>query len=420
MRGANGIRTAVLGLLALAMAGACAEGQAGGPRGGSPASAPKPSGQNASIDLDADVDKLGEGVSAAWLAYGVAKAGAYEEHPPPKANTSGDDFAIELAARQAQSQVWAEVRRDPKTAANADLDKQLEISKAGFLPELVVAIHSSAGWTVPRETVASLRLEAFAKRFSGRFSRARYSNFTPSGGTPVPPVPGGDFPDPASLPYGAASCGRAVEARRTAWRAWAALEPQLGGAPISAATPPDFARQLIALQRDPAAAARGATWVSERVGYLAQLEGFCAVEARDWARAETLLKRSVALWPANASPRLELSLVYSKQGRHRDALTEADRALVASGDDACSAARAWRRRGYVLIDLGNNTAARQAYEKSLVIDPGNPIALRELEVIARNNAAPKDSVIVPAAPNDVLVTTCRSQDLPARGAPATP
>jgi hypothetical protein len=421
MRAGRAGRPAALGLLALATAGACAEGQVGRRTTGAPPktgdasgllepAAGRPRDGDAPVILDSAFSQLGQPVGASWLAYGIAKMATYREHRPPKANTSADDFAIELVARRLQSETWAEVRADPKTPPNADLDRQLEISKAGFLPELVVAVHSSAGWTVPRETILGLRLEEFAKRFTGRFSRARFADYVPPGGTAGPPVPGGDFPDPASLPYGAASCGRARAAREAAWRRWGELEPLLGGAPVSASSPPDFGRQLIALKRDPAEAERGATWVSDRVGYLAQLEGFCAIEEKDWPRAEVMLRRAVALLPAEANPRLELSLVLVKLGRLDLALKETDKVL-ATDTDGCAIARAWRRRGYVLIDLGDLPAARQAYEKSLVVDPGNRLALSELETIARSTAAPNAGVVTPAAPN-VVVTACRPQDLP--------
>jgi hypothetical protein len=356
---------------------------------------------------------LPAGKQVAWLAYGIAKLAVYKQHPPPETNTSADDFEIELEARRSQTEVWGRARADAATPADVDLDRQLEISKAGMLPELVVAIQSSPGWTVPRDALLKLRLEAFAQKFPGDFSLARPTNYVPPGGTLRPPVPGGDFPDPTTLPFGIASCDLAREDREAAWRRWSELEPRLGGMPVSAASPLDFARQLIALQRRPSLVARGATWVSGRVGYLAQLEGFCAVEQKDWARAEGMLRRAVALLPAEANPRLELSLVLVKAGRTEAALKEADEVL-ATTHDGCAAARAWRRRGYILIDLGDLAAAREAYEKSLVIDPGNRLALSELTVISNASASPKAGVVVPSPPA-VVVTACRPADLPAKG-----
>jgi tetratricopeptide (TPR) repeat protein len=349
----------------------------------------------------------GERTLAAWLAYGVAKAGTYDKHPRPAANDSGDDFDLELAARQAQSAFLA----DPQSGAgpaNRALDRQVEIFRAGFLPELVVAIHAHPGWTIPPATITALRLPEFAKRFAGDYETTAAVAIDPPSGKRWADVPGADFPDPARLPYGPESCGRALDERRAAWRRWDALVPRLGGAPLSATSAQDFAGELVAAQRDPERARLGATWVSDRVYALAALEGFCGVEEKDWPRAREFLMRAIALRPSAGQPRLELSMALINAGRVQDALAEADKVLATS-ENPCMVALAWRRRGYILVDLGDLPSARDAYQKSLVIEPTSDIAKKELAFIEDALKAPAKTHpkgFVPPPPAAMSVTSC--------------
>jgi hypothetical protein len=354
----------------------------------------------------------GDEVLAAWILYGAAKAKQYDDHPPPSANASADDFALELGAREAQSAFWAE-RREKGAPAHAALDRQVEIWRAGFLPELVVAVHAVPGWTVPPAAVTSLRLEEFVHRFPGSYTPgAPVSLKTPSGKV-APDVPGADFPDPQALPVGPESCTHDTALRAQAWRRWDALVPSLGGAPVAATTTLDFGRQLIAIRREPEGYPRGATWVSARVAHLALVDGFCAVEARDWPLAVRTLARAESLDPSNPSPHLELALALTMVKRHAEGLRQADLALAAA-HDGCTAAQGWRRRGYILFELGALEDARRAYEKSLTIDPGNSIAENELRAIAAAQKQQGESNVhqpFEAPPSGgIVISKCRPAD----------
>jgi hypothetical protein len=83
-----------------------------------------------------------------------------------------------------------------------------------------------------------------------------------------------------------------------------------------------FASALNRVKSDPAYLTRGATSVSWRVGHLAYLEGFCAMEARDWQRAAAMLPRAVELTPADVRPHLwvEGGLTDFPGKKHRRAL----------------------------------------------------------------------------------------------------
>jgi len=65
------------------------------------------------------------------------------------------------------------------------------------------------------------------------------------------------------------------------------------------------------------------------------------------------------------------------------ALAEAD-----AGRYADMVGVALRGIGYSMIELGDFAGARAAYERSLEVEPGNQIALKELEYIAGKEQGP--------------------------------
>jgi predicted negative regulator of RcsB-dependent stress response len=396
---------ACLGLGACAHPGATVSPPVAAP----PAAAPiKPSEGQAEIVLGPGTLTDDKALNGAWILYGTVKAGLYMKQPPPPGNDSADDFELELGAREALSEIWSGHQRQPEAPGHADLDRQVDIWRAGFLPELVVGVYSRPGWTIPPKALAALRMNEFAKRFGGTYDPRRLVTLKTAAGRSWPQNWGEDFPDPASLPYGPASCSRALPERRAAWERWATIEPRLGAAPVSASSVQDFAAQLSAIQSDPARARLGATWVSSRVAHLAAIDGFCAVEAKDWQRAFAALTRAVALHPTEPSSRLELSLTLINLGRLEDALAQSDHVLATS-HDPCKVALAWRRRGYILIDLGDLLGAKDAYQKSIAIEPGSAIAKSELETISRALAAPHEDHpkgFSPPPPAPREVTTC--------------
>jgi hypothetical protein len=100
-------------------------------------------------------------------------------------------------------------------------------------------------------------------------------------------------------------------------------------------------------------------------------------------------------------------------GQRREALAIADD-IRAWTTDGCAIAAAWRRRGFILIDLHDLEGARYAYEKSLAIAPGNAIALKELASIAEafKSAPLEHAPPAPPPPADgVLLTECNQSDL---------
>jgi len=73
--------------------------------------------------------------------------------------------------------------------------------------------------------------------------------------------------------------------------------------------------------------------------------------------------------------------------RWAEALAAYDAALAAVGDDDTKAkALIMRGRGYVLTELNRLDDAEAAYNDSLKVDPGNTLALHELDYIKKLRA----------------------------------
>lgn len=396
------LRSAKLVILAATL-GACAR------QGAPPPQTPKGDGTQMLL-VDPKAYESGEQVFAAWLAYGLAKLKTYQEQPPPPANESADDFAIELAGRDMQATFWADLKQK-ESISHPLFDREIEIQRAGLLPELVIGVHGKPGWTVPGAALSKLRFQAFVEKFAGNYQAATPVHVKTPSGKVLPDVPGDDFPDPAAIPMGAASCGTRLDERNAAWSRFDALAKRLGGVPVSALSTIDFAKQLIAAKDEDAHRTRGVTWVSAKVGYLATLDAFCAVERKNWPEATRSIARAITLRPGDAGPRLEMALALTAVNRPDDALAQVTRAMSLT-HDGCTIGLAWRRRGYILVEKGALDAAEDAYKNSLKYDPSNRIAKNELVEIAERRrtqtSRTPDPPIASVPPFGMTVTECRA------------
>lgn len=402
-------RLFVVAAVALTAAGGgCAHDRGGGSDATQRPVRPGKNDGKPAVLIGPEATNHGKDVLAAWLAYGSGRAAEYETAPPPAANQSADDYGPELAGRQVQSRFWEKARAEG-AAPYPMLDRQVEIWRAGFLPELLISVYAHPGWTVPGSAIRGLRLEAFAQRFPGSYDTKLAVALVSPAGKKFPDVPGADFPDPAGLPVHPDSCARWPGERAAAWQRWDATAPRLGGTPVSAQDAVKFASALNGVKSDPAYLARGATWVSWRVGHLAYLEGFCAMEAKDGPRAVAALTRAVALTPTDVRPRLELGMAFAIVKRYDEALAQ-DRAVIQQSTDACTIATALRHEGFTYFDMGLLESARLAYEKSLEYEPQSPVAARELKGLAVARAArhgnPQEAAAFVPPPSIQTLTKC--------------
>lgn len=82
----------------------------------------------------------------------------------------------------------------------------------------------------------------------------------------------------------------------------------------------------------------------------------------------------------------ERATAYAQLRRFDEALTTYDAAMTLAADTDADKARFLRGRGYVLTERGQLDDAEAAYKEALKLEPGNPLAARELAYIAHLKA----------------------------------
>ena len=115
------------------------------------------------------------------------------------------------------------------------------------------------------------------------------------------------------------------------------------------------------------------------------LAAYIAFARRDGPAAERLFDRAIALGPYLVDARSERAFVVGGLGDHARSLALYREALAFAESrrtEPKMRAVLLRGMGFQLIELGDLDNARKAYDDSLVLDPGNAIALHELEYIA--------------------------------------
>ena len=98
----------------------------------------------------------------------------------------------------------------------------------------------------------------------------------------------------------------------------------------------------------------------------------------------------------------ERGIALGKLKRWNEALASYDTALRIKGMDKQMRAILYRGRGFVLIEMGRLDEAEAAYKKALTLEPGNKIALGELQYIKGLRAGRKPTetqLTMPNAPN---------------------
>ncbi len=119
-------------------------------------------------------------------------------------------------------------------------------------------------------------------------------------------------------------------------------------------------------------------------GLLGFIVGWTAFEHKDYAAAAVAYEKGLKNEPDLTSLEAEYVLTLSSLGRNTEALSSVDAYLAAHGGlQATEHANLLRKRGYVLVEMGQWDNAKAAYEQSLALEPGNTVAASELEYIAK-------------------------------------
>jgi len=356
---------------------------------------------------DAALAGGGSELTAAWIGYGtaiIAKATSPEFRDRPM-----DDFAVEVYARTALAKIWSEARQPE--SLDPYLDKLAEIHAAGFIEEYVLVAFARPGWALSAAELGALEMDAFFDWAGAHLDG--FVSVTAAGverKTQPPSAPTGiGLPDPAAFAPSEAVCSATLPVMRSALAEWEREAAALRGAPIAAETDRQFVATLLDVAELPPYRTEGIAWVSPRPALLSYFAGFCAVEAGDLESAERWLRSATTMLPFEHDVRQELIHVLVGTGRLDAADAEVDGILAAAdADDNCTLARAWRRRGYIRFEQQRWDEARAAYERSLDYQPGNELALTELELISEQIGP--SNPLSPAPTTQTFVTECNSNE----------
>ena len=350
--------------------------------------------------------------AAAWLLYATARITAYVEleERQPGANLAADDYEIELFARKALTDFWFESRQGSNASPDPYLDTLVEIDRAGFLEEYVIGTFAKPGWTISAGDLAKIdgvEFSAWAQTELKGFATQTLA-YVESESIPLwPAVPGEALPDPEQYAPGSRPCSESMDTIRAAMTQWESEAALLRGVPLAADDRRGFLLLLQAVHEEEPYQSNGLTWVANRPGWLSFIAGFCSIDSGDSKSAATWLKQATTMLPLSGIVHLEFAHVLVMEGKLIEADEHVDYVL-ANSQDRCDLGRAWRRRGYIRFEQGKLSEARSAYQKSLDYEPGNRIALSELQLleteIVRRGGEP--SSYMPPPSGDQVTTEC--------------
>jgi hypothetical protein len=334
------------------------------------------------IVLSPSVVAKGNKAAPAWLAYGIAKVALLDKAgaPPRKSVT---DFDSEVEARTVMLEVWTELRAKDG-GKDAYLDLLVEIKRAGFLREYVVAALATPGWTIPGKELASLRVAdylAWAEEHVQNHNVPTLVDVQSRTLPQTPPVFGDSLPPPEALSPERVPCAQTLSRLTQARQAWLREAKSLASAPLAASNRGQFLALVRWAAEHPADYPSGVVWVSPKAYKINFFTGFCAVEAADAPSALSALRSAKALLPMSAEPRLEIAQTLAGTKQIDAARAEVD-ASMELPMGKCMKGVAWRKRGFLLFEQGKLKESFRAYQKSLEFDPGNKIAFSELRTLA--------------------------------------
>jgi tetratricopeptide (TPR) repeat protein len=130
-------------------------------------------------------------------------------------------------------------------------------------------------------------------------------------------------------------------------------------------------------------------WVDMACPSAYKAMAFVDIEQKDTGSALAFLDKAIALSPYWAQPLAERGYLLNQLGRPEDGLASYRRALELVErfpSNAHARALVLRGLGYTHIELGDLDQAEAAYRQSLQAEPGNTLAMRELDYIAEQRA----------------------------------
>ena len=380
-------------------------------------SAPGTPGQNGDFEVILAKELVGRKGSSpgAWLAYGMAKVAILQGKFSGVTASSSSDYGIELAARKTMVDVWREWQAK---AGDRDtyLDKLSEVEKAGFLQEYVIFYFARPGWNLPQTVFAQVDWNGFVRYAKTNLQDHRGETWVevvkkaaPAQASP----PGSSLPRAQDLMPLNVPCAQSLQQIVPALSQWHDIETALPGSAL--ALPADSSRlpTLEWLFSHPGQYPNGVSFVPSNIPQLYFLQGYCSVDAHDMAQAEQSLRNAAALAPLDGRIHLELVTALAAQKKLPDAQAEAELGLqYAVGK--CQTGLAWRKKGFVLFELGKLADSYTAYQKSLDYDPSSKMALSELllltkEIDRQGMRPPASKPYLPPPASEITTTRCHEE-----------
>jgi hypothetical protein len=336
------------------------------------------------IVLAPELLEKGSATTPSWLAYGASKALAIDESRAANPNAGVTDFDTEYVARAALVDTWKELR-EKDGAKDAYLDLLVTVKDAGFLDEYVILSFSRPGWTIPAKFLPDIHISEFLAWATAHLPKHQVATLAEvhSEGMPQNPrVLGDGLPAPQDLSPEKVPCQQSMRRLMEARQAWLAESKNLAATPLAAADRQQFVGLLRWAREYAPDYPGGVVWVSRKAYSITFFTGYCAVDQQDHRAAIPILRAAVSLVPLSPEPRSELVQALAQTKQLAAAMDEVDR-LLQLPMGKCYRGIAWRKRGFLLFELGKLKEAYAAYQKSLEFDPGSKIAFDEMTLLAR-------------------------------------
>jgi tetratricopeptide (TPR) repeat protein len=131
-------------------------------------------------------------------------------------------------------------------------------------------------------------------------------------------------------------------------------------------------------------------WIDVGYHQCLKLQAYIAAERKQFPVALAMLQKLEKIAPTDAGGSIEAGYVLGQMKRYDEALLSYGRAEATIAKYPAQRhflAAAMRGKGFMLIELSRLDEAERELRKSLVIEPGNRVALNELEYIQELRAA---------------------------------
>ena len=148
---------------------------------------------------------------------------------------------------------------------------------------------------------------------------------------------------------------------------------------VSFASPAEFTEYLVTIGESD-----GIAWVDMVCPASLKMRAFIHANVAEYEEALDRLEAATQIAPFWAEPHTEIGYIQSQLRKFeaaRAAYEKARELAEAHESSAYVKPMALRGIGFVLIELGELGGAQQAFEESLLLDPGNEIATSELRYI---------------------------------------